>query len=256
MRNCQEFGSDKILGKRGWDQKTNVSHWKFPRKFKQGEVFWLALYKQGIKASTWSSSKKIEQNIIMNINVYGVHEGSWRWCGKQMNSVNFRANNLLGCCRGDILENSYCGSQDMNLIVEIANTRSGISKQQHSAWSRVNSKKGGRYRHQLHEGHPKFWRWVVNSNNWDLPELESSPWEKKLATVSSGWAHRELTLSSPWAQGDQNGHSQPWPGPWLSCDLAVIILKMPWLSCDLAMTELWPSRDWAVTSPWLSCDLS
>ena len=76
---------------------------------------------------------------------------------------------------------------------------------------------------------------------------------KKLATVT--------------AHCDQNGHSQPWPGPWLSCDLAVTepwsywrcsqsAMTSPWLSCDLAVTELWPSRDWAVTLPWLSCDLS
>ena len=49
----------------------------------------------------------------------------------------------------------------------------------------------------------------------------------------------------PWAHGDQNGHSQPWPGPWLSCDLAV---TEPW--------SYWRCRDWAVTSPWLSCDLA
>ena len=49
--------------------------------------------------------------------------------------------------------------------------------------------------------------------------------------------HRDC---SPWAHGDQNGHSQP----WLSCDLAVIILKMPWLSCDLAVTS--SSCDWAL----------
>ena len=26
-------------------------------------------------------------------------------------------------------------------------------------------------------------------------------------------------------------------------------MTSPWLSCDLAVTELWPRRDWAVTSP-------
>ena len=68
------------------------------------------------------------------------------------------------------------------------------------------------------------------------------PWEKN-------WPPWLLTVTSWWVHGDQNGHSQPWPGPWLSCDLAV---TEPWLSCDLAVTELWPSRDWAVTSPWPS----
>ena len=71
-----------------------------------------------------------------------------------------------------------------------------------------------------------------------------------MATVT---AHRELTVSSPWPKWSQPAVTETWPGPWLSCDLAanwaVIILKMPWLSCDLAVTELWPHRDWAVTSP-------
>ena len=72
----------------------------------------------------------------------------------------------------------------------------------------------------------------------------------------SPWAHSELTVSSPWPKWSQPAVTKPLPGPWLSCDLAVIILRMPWLSCNLAVTELWPSRNWAVTSPWLSCDLS
>ena len=61
--------------------------------------------------------------------------------------------------------------------------------------------------------------------------------------------------------------TEPWPGPWLSCDLAMTeqwsywrccdwAVTWPWLSCDLAVTELWPGRDWAVTWPWLSCDLA
>ena len=81
--------------------------------------------------------------------------------------------------------------------------------------------------------------------------------EKKLATVT---AHRELTVISPWPKWSQPAVTEPWPGPWLSCDLAVIepwsywicrdwAVTSPWLSCDLALTELWPSRDWAVTSP-------
>ena len=76
---------------------------------------------------------------------------------------------------------------------------------------------------------------------------------KKLATVT---AHRELTVNSRRAHGDQNGYSQPWlpwPGPWLSCDLAMTEPWSPWLSCDLAgVTELWPSCDWAVTELWPS----
>ena len=67
------------------------------------------------------------------------------------------------------------------------------------------------------------------------------PMRKKLATVT---AHLELTVSSPWTKWSQPAVT----GPWLSCDLAVIILKMPWLSCDLAVTELWPLL--AVTEPW------
>ena len=69
---------------------------------------------------------------------------------------------------------------------------------------------------------------------------------KKLATVT---AHGEVTVSSRWPKWSQSAVTEPWPGPWLSCDLAVIILKMPWLSCDLTVTELWPRRDWAKTSP-------
>ena len=69
--------------------------------------------------------------------------------------------------------------------------------------------------------------------------LEKGPWEKK-------WPPWLLTVSSRWPKWSQPAVTEP----WLSCDLAVIILKMPWLSCDLAVTELWPSRDWAVTSPW------
>ena len=60
---------------------------------------------------------------------------------------------------------------------------------------------------------------------------------KKLATVT---AHRELTVNSRRAHGDQNGYSQPWlpwPGPWLSCDLAshdwaVIAVIELWSCCD------------------------
>ena len=80
---------------------------------------------------------------------------------------------------------------------------------------------------------------------------------KKLATVT---AHRELTVSSQWPKWSQPAVTEPWPGPWLSCDLAVTepwsnwrchdwAVTSPWLSCDLAVTELWPRRDWAVTSP-------
>ena len=80
---------------------------------------------------------------------------------------------------------------------------------------------------------------------------------KKLATVT---AHGELTVSSRWPKWSQPAVTEPWPGPWLSCDLAVTepwsywrcrdwAVTSPWLSCDLAVTELWPRRDWAVTSP-------
>ena len=75
------------------------------------------------------------------------------------------------------------------------------------------------------------------------------PMRKKLATVSS-----------PWPKWSQPAVTEPWPGPWLSCDLAVTepwsywrcrdwAVTSPWQSCDLAVTELWPRRDWAVTSP-------
>ena len=67
------------------------------------------------------------------------------------------------------------------------------------------------------------------------------------------FSHGELTVSTPWPKWSQPAMTEPWPGPWLSYDLAV---TEPWLSCHLAVTEVWPSRDWAVTSPWLSCDLA
>ena len=83
-------------------------------------------------------------------------------------------------------------------------------------------------------------------------------WDKHSHEKKIG--HHVLTVSSWWAHGDQNGHCQPWPGLWLSCDLALTkpwsywrcrdwTVTSPWLSCDLAVTELWPRRDWAVTSP-------
>ena len=76
----------------------------------------------------------------------------------------------------------------------------------------------------------------------------------------SPWAHGELTVSSRWPKWSQPAVTEPWPGPWLSCDLAVTepwsywrcrywAVTEPWLSCDLVVTELWPRRDWAVTSP-------
>ena len=92
--------------------------------------------------------------------------------------------------------------------------------------------------------------------------------KKKLATVTahreltvnSPWAHSELTVSWRWQKWSQPAVTEPWPGPWLSCDLAVTepwsywgccdwAVTLRWLSCDLAVTELWPRRDWAVTSP-------
>ena len=78
------------------------------------------------------------------------------------------------------------------------------------------------------------------------------PWEKN-------WPPWLLTVSSLWPKWSQPV-TEPWPGPWLSCDLAVTepcsywrcrdwAVTSSWLSCDLAATELWPRRDWAVTSP-------
>ena len=78
------------------------------------------------------------------------------------------------------------------------------------------------------------------------------PWGKNWPP----WAHGEFTVSSRWPKWSQPAVTEPWPGPWLSCDLAVTEPWSPWLSCDLTVTELWLSRDWAVTSPWLSCGLA
>ena len=61
---------------------------------------------------------------------------------------------------------------------------------------------------------------------------------KKLATVT---AHPELTVSSLWAH--RVSVSSRWP-KW-----SQPAVTSPWLSCDLAVTEMWPRRDWAVTSP-------
>ena len=82
-----------------------------------------------------------------------------------------------------------------------------------------------------------------------LAIIVTNPWEKIGHRDCSPWAHSELTVSSRWPKWSQPAVTEPWPGPWLSRDWAVIILKMPWLSCDLAMTELWPSCDRSVTSP-------
>ena len=66
-----------------------------------------------------------------------------------------------------------------------------------------------------------------------------------MATVT---AHRELTVtkmvtaSRDWAVTTW-AVSELWP----SRDWAVIILKMLTASCDLAVIEPWPRRDWAVT---------
>ena len=97
----------------------------------------------------------------------------------------------------------------------------------------------------------QYWVQVVRNSGLQ------SPMRKKLATVT---ANRELTVSSRWPKWSQPAVTEPWPGPWLSCDLAVTepwsywrcrdwAVTSPWLSCDLAVTELWPRRDWAVTSP-------
>ena len=63
--------------------------------------------------------------------------------------------------------------------------------------------------------------------------LEYPPMRKKLATVT---AHREHTVSSRWPKWSQPALTEPWPGPWLSCDLA---MTEPW--------SYWRCRDWAVT---------
>ena len=68
---------------------------------------------------------------------------------------------------------------------------------------------------------------------------------KKLATVT---AHSEFTLSSRWPKWSQPAVTEPWPGPWLSCDLAVTEPWALWLSCDWAVTELWPLGLGAVTT--------
>ena len=77
---------------------------------------------------------------------------------------------------------------------------------------------------------------VANPQNTRTPtgqSQESYPWEKNwppwLLTVT-----KMVTASRDWAVN------------W------AVIELWPWLSCDLTVTELWPSRDWAVTSPWLS----
>ena len=64
-------------------------------------------------------------------------------------------------------------------------------------------------------------------------------------TWEKNWPPWLVTVISRWPKWSQPAMTEPWPGPWLSCDLAV---TSPWLSCDLAVTELWPSL--AVTEPW------
>ena len=92
-----------------------------------------------------------------------------------------------------------------------------------------------------------------NSHKWQT----WPPMRKKLATVN---AHGELMVSSWWPKWSQPAVTEPWTGPWLSCDLALTepwsywrcrdwAVTSPWLSCDLAVTEQWPRLDWAVTSP-------
>ena len=68
------------------------------------------------------------------------------------------------------------------------------------------------------------------------------PWEKN-------WPPWLLTVSSRWPKWSQPAVTEPWPGPWLSCDLAVTEPWSYWRCRDWAVTSLWPSRDWAVTSP-------
>ena len=78
----------------------------------------------------------------------------------------------------------------------------------------------------------------------NFQKLAGLPMRKKLATVT---AHSELTVNSRWTKWSQPAVT--WAVIELWPSIAVIILKMLWLSCDLAVTELWPCRDWAVTSP-------
>ena len=79
------------------------------------------------------------------------------------------------------------------------------------------------------------------------------PWDKN-------WPSWLLMVSSRWPKWSQPAVTEPWPGPWLSCGLAVTepwsywrcrdwAVTELWLRCDLAMTEMWPRRDLAVTSP-------
>ena len=83
--------------------------------------------------------------------------------------------------------------------------------------------------------------------------IQTPPMRKKK------WPPWLLTVSSRWPKWSQPAVTEPWPGSWLSCDLAVTepwsywrcrdwAVTSPWLSCDLAVTELWPRRDWALTS--------
>ena len=98
----------------------------------------------------------------------------------------------------------------------------------------------------------KIWNLQYLSQKWsDYQETKNKhfdwtlPMTKKMATVTAHWeltvsspgAHGEFTVSSQWPKWSQPAVTEPWPGPWLSCDLAVI-----------AVIELWPSL--AVTEPW------
>ena len=66
----------------------------------------------------------------------------------------------------------------------------------------------------------------------------------------SPWAHGELTVSSRWPKWSQPAVTEPWPGPWLSCDLAVTEPWSYWRCSYWAVTELWLSRNLAVTELW------
>ena len=102
-------------------------------------------------------------------------------------------------------------------------------------------------------------QWFKKKTPCNMKELLFWPcilFNNKRVSHEKKIGHRDCSL---WVHGDQNGHSQPWPGPLLSCDLALTELwsywrchdwavTSPWLSCDLAVTELWPLL--AVTEPW------
>ena len=80
----------------------------------------------------------------------------------------------------------------------------------------------------LMDGCFKIWKHFRASHEKKIGHHDCSP-----------WANGELTVRSWWPKWSQPAMTEPWPGPWLSCD-----------HTEDAVIELWPRRDWAVTSPW------